>query len=154
MDTDSFVLSVNTTNIIQDSYNLKNYFDFSNLNENHQLFSNINKKVFGKFKIETPKNIFIDDFVRLRSKAYSFKCNNNNENKNKLKGICESQTKNIKFEEYYKCLFNEDYQKECENYIIRSINHNMFMQRITKNSLSSFDEKRKYINNIESIPWD
>ena len=45
MDTDSFVLSVNTKNIIQDLHNLKNYFDFSNLNENHQLFSNINKKV-------------------------------------------------------------------------------------------------------------
>ena len=29
----------------------------------------------------------------------------------------------------------------------------MFMQKVTKNSLSSFDEKRKYINNIESIPW-
>ena len=58
MDTDSFVLSVNTKNIIQDLHNLKDYFDFSNLNEDHELFSNINKKVLGKFKIETPK-IFI-----------------------------------------------------------------------------------------------
>ena len=62
MDTDSFVLSVNTKNIIQDLHNLKKYFDFSNLNEDHQLFSNINKKVLGKFKIETPKNIWIDEF--------------------------------------------------------------------------------------------
>ena len=30
----------------------------------------------------------------------------------------------------------------------------MYMQKVTKNSLSAFDEKRKYINNIESIPWD
>ena len=29
----------------------------------------------------------------------------------------------------------------------------MYMQKVTKNSLSAFDEK-KYINNIESIPWD
>ena len=28
------------------------------------------------------------------------------------------------------------------------------MQKVTKNSLSAFDEKRKYINNIESVPWD
>ena len=28
------------------------------------------------------------------------------------------------------------------------------MQKVTKNSLSAFDEKRKYINNIESIPWN
>ena len=62
MDTDSFVLSFNTKNIIQDLHNLKEYiFDFSNLNEpsDHELFSNINKKVLGKFKIETPKNIWI-----------------------------------------------------------------------------------------------
>ena len=32
MDTESFVLSVNTKNIIQDLHNLKKYFDFSNLN--------------------------------------------------------------------------------------------------------------------------
>ena len=28
------------------------------------------------------------------------------------------------------------------------------MQKVIKNSLSAFDEKRKYTNNIESIPWD
>ena len=34
MDTDSFVLSVNTKNIIKDLKNLEDLFDFSNLNEN------------------------------------------------------------------------------------------------------------------------
>ena len=154
LDTDSFVLSLKTKNIIQDLYKLREYFDFSNLNKDHELFSNINKKVLGKFKIETPKNIYIDEFVCLRSKAYSFKCNNKIENKNKLKGITKTQTKNIKFNEYYKCLFGDDYQKECENFVIRALNHEMFMQKVTKNSLSSFDEKRKYTNNIKSIPWD
>ena len=153
-NTDSFVLSVNTKNIIQDLHNLKNYFDFSNLNKDHELFSNINKKVLGKFKIETPKNNFIDEFIALRSKAYSFKCNNNYENKNKLKGITKTQTKNIKFEEYYNCLFGNDYQKECDNFVIRALNHEIYMQKVTKNSLSAFDEKRKYINNIENVPWD
>ena len=50
MDTDSFVLSFNTKNIIQDLHNMKEYFDFSNLNENHELFSNINKKVLVNLK--------------------------------------------------------------------------------------------------------
>ena len=151
MDTDSFVLSIKTKDIIEDLYNLKDLFDFSNLNENHKLFSNENKKVVGKFKIETPENIWIDEFICLRSKAYSYKCNN--KNTNKLKGISKSQTKDIKFEEYYNCLFGNDYQKECDNYVIRSINHEMFLQKVTKNSLSAFDEKRCYLNNIESIPW-
>ena len=35
----------------------------------------------------------------------------------------------------------------------KALNHEMFMQKVTKNSLSSCDEKRKYINKIESIPW-
>ena len=28
---------------------------------------------------------------------------------------------------------------------------NMFLQKVTKNSLSAFDEKRCYLNNIESM---
>ena len=31
----------------------------------------------------------------------------------------------------------------------------MYIQKITKNSLSAFDEKRKYINNtLRYVPWD
>ena len=44
MDTDSFVLSVNTKDIIKDLKNLEDLFDFSNLNKNHELFSKKNKK--------------------------------------------------------------------------------------------------------------
>ena len=58
MDTDSFVLSVNTKDIIKDLKNLEDFFDFSNLNENPELFSNKNKKVIGKYKIATAKNIW------------------------------------------------------------------------------------------------
>ena len=57
MDTDSFVLSVNTKDIIKDLKHLEDIFDFNNLDENHELFSNNNKKVLCKFKIETPKNV-------------------------------------------------------------------------------------------------
>ena len=39
MDTDSFVLSLNTKDIIKDLKNLENIFDFSNLDENHEVFS-------------------------------------------------------------------------------------------------------------------
>ena len=132
IDTDGVILSMKTENIIKDLKNLEDIFDFSNLDENHELFSNKNKKVIGKFKIETPQNIWIDEIVCLRSKAYSFKCKDNNENKNKIKGISKSQLKHIKFEEYYNCLFGREYQKECNNYIIRSINHEMILQEVKK----------------------
>ena len=53
---------------------MEDTLDFSNLDKNHELFNDKNKKVIGKFKIETPKNIWIDEFVCLRSKMYPFKC--------------------------------------------------------------------------------
>ena len=154
IDTDGMILSMKAKDIIKDLKNLEDIFDFSNLDENHELFSNRNKKVIGKFKIETPKNIWIDEFVCLRSKAYSFKCKDNKEDKNKIKGISKCQSKHIKFEEYYNCLFGGEYQKECDNYIIRSINHEMVHQEVKKSTLSIFDDKRCYINNIESRPWN
>ena len=132
-DTDSFILSVNTKDIIKDLKNLKDIIDFSNLDKNHELFSNKNEKVIGKFKIETPKNIWIDEFVCLRSKMYSFKCGDNSDNK--LKGISKSQSKHIKFEEYKKCLNGEEYQRECNNYILRSINHETVLQEIKKDTI-------------------
>ena len=152
MDCDSFVLSIETQNIIHDLKNLEDLFDFSNLNKNHELFSNKTKKFVGKFKIETPKNIWIDEFVALRSKCYAFKCGI--DSKNILKGISKSQSTNIKFEEYKKCLDGEEYQRECDNFIIRSINHDMVLQKVKKSTLSIFDDKRCYINNIESKPWN
>ena len=154
VETDGMILSMKTKDIIKDLKNLEDIFDFSNLDKKHELYSEKNKNVIGRFKIETPKNIIIDEFVCLRSKAYSFKCKNNDENKNKIKGISKSQSKHIKFEEYYNCLFGGDYQRECSNYIIRSINHEMVLQEVKKSTLFIFDDKRCYINNIESWPWN
>ena len=148
MDTDSFVLSVNTKDIIKNLKNLEDIFDSSNLDENNELFSNKNKKVIGKFKNECPRNIWIDEFICLRSKMYAFKCGN--DSKNKLKGVSKSQSKNIILEEYKKCLDG----KECDKYIIRSINQEMVLQKVKKWTLSIFDDKRCYINNIKSKPWN
>ena len=152
MDTDAFILIVNTNDIIKDLKNLEDIFDSSNLDENHDLFSNKNKKVIGKFKFETPKNLWIDEFICLRSKMYAFKCGN--DSKNKLKGFSKPQSKHNKFEEYYSCLFDGEYKRECNNYIIRSINHEMVLQEVKKFTLSRFDGKRCYINETEKIPWN
>ena len=83
---------------------------------------------------------------------YALKCWN--ESKNKLKGISKSYSKNFKFEDLYYCLFGGKYQQECDNYIIRSINHEMYLQRRKKSTLSQFDDKLCYINETESKPWD
>ena len=65
-----------------------------NMNEKN---SNKNKKVSRKFKTETPKALWTDEFIGLRRKLYSFKCGG--DSKNKLKGVSKSQTKHIKFED-------------------------------------------------------
>ena len=91
MDGDTFVLCFKRENIFNALKNLEDLFDFNNLDENHELFSNKNKKVIGKFKIETPKNIWIDKFIALKSKCYAFNCGDLS--KNKLKGTSKSQKK-------------------------------------------------------------
>ena len=63
---------------------------------------------------------------------YSFKCGEHS--KNKLKGISKSQSKHIKFEEYYNCLFGGKYKKECNNYILRSNSHEMHLEGIKKST--------------------
>ena len=116
---------------------------------------NSSVKKIGKFLVfskEKPKNIWIDEFICLRSKAYSFKCKCDDESKNKLKGISKSQSKHIKFEEYKNCLDGEDFGKECNNYIVWSIIHEMCLQK--KSKLSLFDDKRCYETNIKSTPWN
>ena len=57
------ILSMKTENFIKDLKNLEDIFDFSNLDQNHEIFSEKNKKVIGKFKRETPKNVVINEFV-------------------------------------------------------------------------------------------
>ena len=61
MDTDSFLIKVNTKDIIKDLQNLDDLFDFSSLCENYDLFSNKNREVIVKFKTRTPENVWIDD---------------------------------------------------------------------------------------------
>ena len=72
----------------------------------------------------------------------------------KIKGVSESQSKSLKFEENKKKLYGEEYQGECNNYIIRSNNHEMILQKVKKSTLSIFDDKRNFLNNIESKPWN
>ena len=70
------------------------------------------------------------------------------------KGVSKSQSKHKKFEEYKKCLDGEEHQRQCDEKILRSINHDMYLQRVKKSTLSFFDDKRCYINETESKPWN
>ena len=45
--------------------------------------------------------------------------------------------------------FRGDYRKKCDNHVIRSTNHEINLQKITKNSLAVFDEQRCFKKNLK-----
>ena len=49
-----------------------------------------------------------------------------------MKMISKSYSKHNKFKEYKNCLDGEEYQEECDNYILKSINHEMYLQKRKK----------------------
>ena len=149
MDTDSFILSFDTNhqeliNFLQEN---KDEFDFSELDKSHELYNPINKKVIGKMKIETSPVLVLDTFTALRSKSYSFSYNN--VQKAKQKGIQKAP----KCEHYKNSLFNSE-TSSSTNISIRSNLHNLTVEKQNKLALNPFDDKRLYINPIQSLPWD
>ena len=148
IDTNAFVLSIISEDIIKDLENFEDLFDFSNLNDNHEILGNIKKKVFEKFKIETSKKITTDEFLALGRKMYAYICGD--ESKNKIKRISKSYGKNIKFDENRTCLDGENLVEESNNYDLKSKNQEMYVRKTKKSTLSQFDDKHWYINNFES----
>ena len=45
-------------------------------------------------------------------------------------------------------------EKNLKMNILKSSNHDMYMRGIKKTTLSIFDDKRSYLDNIKSIPWN
>ena len=75
--------------------------------------------------------------------------NNNNIQKTKQKGIQKAP----KCEEYQNSLFNSE-TSSSTNISIRSNLHNLTVEKQPKLCLNPFDDKRLYINPIQSLPWD
>ena len=147
MDTDSFVLTIQTNDLEKDLEHFKQHFDFSDLPKEHKLYSDENKKVIGKFKIETLPYFSIDEFICLRAKSYSFSVSE--KEISKQKGIQKLNSLN----EYKNCLFNNTTTNQT-NFSIRSENHNLKVISQKKLALNPFDDKRLYLNNLDSVPWN
>ena len=149
MDTDSFILSFNANNreLINFLQENKDEIDFSELDKSHELYDPINKKGIGKMKIETSPALELDTFTALRSKSYSFSYNNIQ--KAKQKGIQKAP----KCEEYQNSLFKSE-TSSSTNISIKYNLHNLTVEKRNKLALNPFDDKRLYINPIQSLPWD
>ena len=151
-DTDCLFLSVKTKDIYEDMREIIDELDTSDYPKDHELQSNKNKKVIGKFKDELNGKI-MNEVVFLKSKAYSFTLSDLSEVK-KLKGIGKSTiNKDVRFDDYKDCLFNSR-TKMNKMYTLNSDKHEMYVNEVNKISMSPFDDKRYILDNgIDTQPF-
>jgi hypothetical protein len=130
--------------------NNPDYFDTSDYPKDHPLYSDENKKVIGKFKDEL-NGIKILEYIGLISKMYSYRTENFVSKK--LKCIKKAVLKKeISFEDYKNCLFNQkDYFHRQK--VIRSHKHDIFTEEVKKKSLSWKDDKRYLLPNSTDTLW-
>ena len=150
-DTDSLCYEIETEDFYEDiKDDVSAWFDTSNYERDHPLFSVKNKKRIGFVKDECGGNQIVR-FVGLRSKLYSYEVDRlrNNEGKweyrvekKRCKGIREYVVKKrIRTDDYEECLFSGESQLRTMN-VIRSRKHEVGSERINKTALSSDDDKR------------
>ena len=139
-DTDSLTYLIQTEDVYKDMKQDQSLYDTSNYPKEHFLFSNINKKVIGKFKDETG-GLPVTEWIGLRAKMYSLLTEDGKEKKTG-KGIKRSVLKkNISHQDFKDCLFQQrEYHHSMMNF--RSENHQMYTIKQKKKSLSPFDDKR------------
>ena len=110
------------------------------------------KKVLGKFKDECDGKI-ITHFIGLKPKSHAFKIHKEKKEEKKSKGIVKHKVKNeLNYKSYEKTLHENDCDK-VEFNSIRSKNHQIYTIRQVKQALSSYDNKRYYLDSVNSVPF-
>ena len=131
LDTDSFIFSVKPIkSLIEDLKHFKEDFDFSDIDPSHELYSEGNKKVIGKMKLETAPEIDLYEAVFLRSKHFSLNIKQNSSHC-KQKGVQDHNK--YALEDYKNCLENNEI-KYGINYSFRSSKHEITMVKQKKDS--------------------
>ena len=153
MDTDSFIMNIKTNDFYEDiASEFENRFDTSNYEVNRPLPTGKNKKVIGLMKDELGGKI-ITEFVILMPKTYSFLTDDGKEDK-KANGTKKCVIKKmIKFNDYKKCLLNDELILKSQQRFI-SKKHDAYTENVYKIALSNNDDKRIVSSNkITSYPY-
>ena len=153
MDTDSFIMNIKTNDFYEDIGNdVENRFDTSNYEVSRPLPIRKNKKVIGLMKDELGGKI-ITEFVTLRSKTYLYLTDDGKEDK-KAKGTKKCVLKKmIKFNDYKKCLLNDESILKSQQRFI-SKKYDVYTENINKIALSNNDDKRIVSSDkITSYPY-
>ena len=126
--------------------------DFSGYDKNHTCYDPTNKKVLAKFKDEVDGKI-ISRFIGLKPKSYAFQVHNETKEEKKSKGIVKHKVKKeLNYKQYEDTLLENRSDTVSFN-TIRSKNHNIYTINQVKQCLSSFDNKRYYLDSVNSLPY-
>ena len=143
MDTDSFIINIETEDFYEDiAQDINKWFDTSNCDKNDKrpLPIGITKRVIGKLKDELGGKIMIE-FCALRAKTYSFLLNDDTEKKRvKDTKKCIIKRK-ILFEHSKDCLFNDKAVIKSQ-LRFKSDYHDIYTEEVNKIALSSNDDRR------------
>lgn len=153
-DTDSLFYEIETDDLNRELIDLKDQMDFSNFPIDHPLFSKQNAKVVGKFKIENGHHI-ITEFVGLKPKMYSYLTLKEDKliTKKTLKGVNPSAKNEITHQQYKQCLNDDTFKLYSRMNSLRSFKHTIHSIEINKLSLSSWDDKKWYIDPATALSY-
>ena len=146
IDTDSFIMNIKTNDFYEDIANdVENRFDTSNYEVSRPLPMGRNKKVIGLMKDELDGKI-ITEFITVKPKTYSYLTDDGKEDK-KAKGTKKCVIKKmIKFNDYKKCLLNDEViLKSLQRFISKK--DDVYTESINKIALSNNDDKRIILPN-------
>jgi hypothetical protein len=144
-DTDSLCYHIRNEDIFEVIKNNKSDFDLSNYPKDNELYDHINNKVMGKFKNESPSQI--TEFVGLRAKLYTFTTELDEKSHNKCKGVKKNVAENELMMNDYRTTLYSRASKQIQQNGIRSYEHEIFTETVTKTALSCNDDKVFICNN-------
>ena len=163
MDTDSFVLSIETDDFFKDiKDDLKEWFDTSGYDKNRVLpeefakNASVNKNIIGKMKDELGK-WYMSEFVAIAPKVYAYQqihIDNTFLVDKKARGTNKSVTKkSLSFDLYKKCSFNNETVK-CIQHRIKSAPSFIDTVKMNKIALRNYDNKRlRSFNGKTTYPY-
>ena len=126
--------------------------DLSNFPPDHPLYSNKCEGELGKLKIETA-SYHIKEFVALKPKAYSYTTTDSDQVcHNTLKVVPKHIRINLDLETYKECLYSHT-QISKDIFNLRFYSSNMFLTKNSKIILSSFEDKRYYVDGLNSYGY-
>ena len=138
-DTDSFLIQTYTESFTEDLKDIEEHFDFSTLPPEHELYSEVNRLVPGKFKSEVGGRE-VAHLIALRSKMYSMVIIGGTR-KSAAAGVAREVAERIQHEEYISAKRSIT-RSRADQVHMRSKKHDIYIININKTTLSAYDDKR------------